>query len=192
MKTIMNNIMKILKKQTLVFITLVALSVSFIVTDTARAQVPGSIFSVTALGGAQTSSLSGVGDIGFGTNDFFAVRGSFMTFFLEYRHVDWGKSNDYVRENGILAGADFSLFHIMASGAVGFGATTAQGPSIPNSISTNLSSYSSLAYDAQLQYQFEIVPEVLSLGIGVNYIGESNGTAPITGWGGIASVSFGL
>jgi hypothetical protein len=160
--------------------------------DQARAQVPGAVISATAIGGGQTSSLSGVGSVGFGTNDFFAVRGSFMTFFLEYRHVDWGKSNDFVRENGILGGADFTLFHIMVSGAIGFGASTAQGPSIPNSISTNLSSYSSLAYDAQAQYQFEIVPEVLSLGIGVNYIGESNGVAPITGWGGIASLNFGL
>jgi len=115
-----------------------------------------------------------------------------MTFFLEYRHVDWGKDNAFVRENGILGGGDFTLFHIMVSGAVGFGATTSQPPSIPNSIPTNLSSYSSLAYDAQAQYQFEIVPEVLTLGIGVNYIGESNGVAPITGWGGIASVSVGL
>jgi hypothetical protein len=177
------------------FLSIIAISglcLSLTFSDSARAQVPGSIVSVTAIGGGQTSSLAGVGSIGFGTNDFLAVRGSFMTFFLEYRHVDWGKSNDFVRENGILAGADFSLFHIMVSGAVGFGATTAQGPSIPNSVPTNLSSYSSLAYDAQAQYQFEIVPEVLALGIGVNYIGESNGVAPITGWGGIASVSVGL
>ncbi len=158
----------------------------------AQAQVPGSVISVSAIGGGQTSSLSGVGSVGFGTNDFFAVRGSFMTFFVEYRHVDWGKSNAFVRENGILGGGDFTLFHIMVSGAVGFGATTSQPPAIPTSISTNLSSYSSLAYDAQAQYQIEIVPEVLSLGIGVNYIGESNGVAPITGWGGIASLSMGL
>ncbi len=173
-------------------IAILGLCLSITFSDTARAQVPGSVFSVSAIGGGQTSSLTGIGDVGFGTNDFFAVRGSFMTFFLEYRHVDWGKSDAFVRENGILGGGDFTLFHVMVSAAVGFGATTSQPPTIPNAISTSISSYSSLAYDAQAQYQFEIVPEVLTLGIGVNYIGESNGVAPITGWGGIATVNVGL
>ncbi len=182
--------MKKLLVLTLFFFLTLSITSSFI--DEAYAQVPGAVISATAIGGGQTSSLSGVGSVGFGTNDFFAVRGSFMTFFLEYRHVDWGKSNAFVRENGILGGGDFTLFHIMVSGAVGFGATTSQPPSIPTSISTNISSYNSLAYDAQAQYQFEIVPEMLSLGIGVNYIGESNGVAPITGWGGIATLNFGL
>ncbi len=172
-------------------IAVLGLSLSLTMSDVARAQVPGSIFSVSALGGIQTSSLTGIGSGGISSGDFFAVRGSFTSLFLEVRHVDWGQSNANVRENGVLVGGDATLFHVMISGAVGFGASTTQGPTFA-APSTSLSSYNSFAYDAQAQYQFEIVPGAVSIGVGINYVGESNSQAPITGWGLIGSVSVGL
>jgi hypothetical protein len=176
------------------FLSLVAIGVlllSLACSDPARAQVPGSIFSISALGGAQTSSLTGIGSGGLGSGDFFALRGLFTSLFLELRHVDWGSGNSAVRENGVLAGADFSLFHVMLSGAIGFGASTAQGLSL-SAPSTNISNYNSFDYDAQAQYQFEIVAGAVTLGVGINYVGESNNVAPISGWGLIGSVSVGL
>jgi hypothetical protein len=180
------------KKLFLSVIAIGVLSLSFACSDSARAQVPGSIFSVSALGGAQTSSLSGIGSGGLGSGDFFALRGSFTSLFLELRHVDWGSGNAAVHENGVLVGGDASLFHILVSGAVGFGASTSQGPVSALSPSTNISSYNSFDYDAQAQYQFEIVAGAVTLGVGINYVGESNSVAPISGWGLIGSVSVGL
>ena len=174
----------------LILYTLIS-TFGLLMSDSARAQVPGSIFSISALGGVQSSSLTGIGSGGVGSGDFFAVRGSFTSLFLEVRHVDWGKSNANVRENGVLAGADFSLFHVMLSGAVGFGASTTQGPTF-SAPSTNIANYNSFAYDAQAMYQFEIVAGAITLGVGINYVGESNNVAPITGWGLIGSVSVGL
>jgi hypothetical protein len=172
-------------------IAVLGLCLSLTISDVARSQVPGSIFSVSALGGLQTSSLTGIGSGGVGSGDFFAVRGSFTSLFLELRHVDWGSGNSAVHENGVLVGGDASLFHVMISGAVGFGASTAQGLTL-SAPSTNISNYNSFDYDAQAMYQFEIVAGSVTLGIGLNYVGESNSVAPITGWGAIAMVGVGL
>src|SRR5271166_787788 len=174
------------------FISLAAIAgllSTLIISDSARAQEPGSVLGVSALFGAQSSSQTDIG-----TGYYYAVRGTFTSLFAEYRHVDWlGSGNGAaIHENGILAGMDFTLFHVMLSGAVGFGASTSQGPTIPNSISTKLSSYDSFDYDAQAQYQIDIVKGSIELGIGLNYVGESNSVAPITGWGAVASLSFGL
>lgn len=176
-----------MKKLLILPIAVFGIFLSVTLADTARAQVPGSIISVSGMFGAQSSSQTGVG-----TGYYYAVRGSFTTLFAEVRHVDWGSTGAYVRENGVLAGVDFSLFHIMLSGAVGFGASTNQGPASAANVSTNISSYSSLDYEAQAQYQFEIVAGAVTLGVGVNFVGEANNVAPITGLGGVASVSVGL
>jgi hypothetical protein len=79
----------------------------------------------------------------------------------------------------------------MISGAVGFGASTAQGLTL-SAPSTNISNYNSFDYDAQAMYQFDIVAGAVTLGVGLNYVGESNSVAPISGWGAIAMVGVGL
>jgi hypothetical protein len=152
-----------------------------------RAQVPGSIVSAGALGGAQSSSINGIG-----SGDYYSVRGSFTNLFGELRHADWGNSSASIHENGILAGADVSLFHIMVAGAVGVGHTDYQAPSPISGTTVPTVGLTSLLYEAQAMYQFEIVAGVITAGIGADYIGESNSAENITGWGGVASISVGL
>ncbi len=166
-----------------------------------RAQVAGSIVSISALGGAQTSSLAGVT-----SGDYFSVRGSFTNLFAELRHADWGNSTASIHENGILAGADLSLFHIMVSAAVGVGSSKYQAPPYQyqpppvNGVSTlplftktpPSVTLTSFLYEAQAQYQFDIVAGLITISIGPNFIGETNSAEKEAGIGGVASVAVGL
>lgn len=160
--------------------------------STASAQVPGAIISAGALGGYQSTSRADMG-----SGDYYSIRGSFTSLFAELRHTDWGNASNGIHENGLLAGADISLLHIMFSGAVGIGSCKYQAASVggsetgPELIPPPVS-YNSLIYEAQAMYQFDIVAGMITAGIGVNYTAESNNTAPISGWGGVASVSVGL
>ena len=164
-----------------------SLFLCFILSGTsAQAQVPGSILSVALLGGVQKSNLDGVGG---GT--FLAIRGSFSNFFAEIRHSSWGNNNSYVHESGILAGADFAVWHLMISGAVGVGTSTYQSPAVLGTLPPTID-YRGLIFDAQALYQIEIVTGVATIGIGVNYVGELNTVAPISGIGAVAVVSLGI
>src|ERR1051325_733870 len=63
----------------------------------ANAQIPGDLLSAGALGGAQSSSVDGIG-----LGSYFALRGSFADFFGEMRHVSWGGESAYIHETGYL------------------------------------------------------------------------------------------
>ena len=159
---------------------------TFSIAPEAHAQIPGAILSAGALGGIQSSNVNGIG-----AGNFYAVRGSFANFFGELRHANWGGSNAYINDNGILGGMDFSLFGLMLSGAVGAGSATYQAPIVANN-SPAPQSYTSFLYEAQAMYQFHIVGDFITAGLGVNYIGEANSVQPIAGWGGVASLNIGL
>jgi hypothetical protein len=175
-------------KKRLIFSLIVAGSLLFSLTgtDSARAQVPGAIISAGALGGFQSSNVSGVG-----AGNFYAIRGAFSGFFGEMRHANWGGSDAYINDNGFLGGMDFSLFSLMLSGAVGAGSTTYQAPAVLGVVPA-AQTYTSFLYEAQAMYQFNIVSGFITAGIGVDYIGEANSVAPIAGWGGVASINIGL
>ena len=179
--------MKILRQATFFFLfALGLLSFELLSSSGARAQVPGAIISVGALGGFQNSSQTGIG-----SGTYLALRGSFSSLFGEIRHASWGDNTAYIHENGILGGMDFSIWHLMVIGAVGVGQSTYQAP-MAGEITPPEASYTSLLYEAQAMYQFEIISGMMTLGVGVNYLGESNSIAPITGWGGVASLNIGL
>src|SRR5947209_15809620 len=89
----------------------------------ASAQIPGDLVSAGALGGAQTSSVDGIG-----MGSYFALRGSFADFFGEMRSVSWGGDNAYIHETGYLGGMDVSVLGLMISGAVGLGSSSYQAP----------------------------------------------------------------
>ena len=180
--------MKILRQATFFFLfALGLLSFELLSSSDAHAQVPGAIISVGALGGFQNSSQTGVG-----SGSYLALRGSFSSLFGEIRHVSWGDNSSYIHENGILGGMDFSIWHLMVMGAVGVGQSTYQAPMVGEITPPVTPSYTSLLYEAQAMYQFEIISGIMTVGVGVNYLGESNSTAPITGWGGVASLNIGL
>ncbi|HWF44937.1 MAG TPA: hypothetical protein VG537_09875, partial [Candidatus Kapabacteria bacterium] len=111
--------------------------------------------------------------------------------FGEIRHASWGDNSAYIHENGILAGTDFSIWHLMFAGAVGVGQSQYQAPT-SFGITPAVQSYSSFIYEAQAMYQLNIISGMMTLGVGVNYIGESNSIAPINGWGGVAALNIGL
>ena len=152
----------------------------------AEAQVPGAIISGGALGGFQASNLAGVG-----SGLYLALRGSFSNFFGEVRRTSWGNADAYVHEDGVLAGADFSVWHLMVSGGIGLGSATYQAPAVSGVIAAP-QSYTSFLYEAQGMYQFDIVTGIITAGVGVNYVGESNSVAPISGFGGVAEISIGI
>jgi hypothetical protein len=154
--------------------------------STAHAQIPGAILSAGALGGIQSSNVEGIG-----SGTYYALRGGFGTFFGEVRRTDWGNSSAYIRDNGILAGMDMSLLGLMISGAVGVGSADYQAPTA-NGITPGVQTSTSFLYEAQAMYQFDIVRDFIRAGAGVNYLGESNGVQPITGWGAVAGISIGL
>jgi len=169
------------------FIAFFTIFLSIASVSVTSAQEPGSIISVGALGGMQGSSLTGIK-----SGQYYSLRGSFLNFFGELRHDDWGNSSSYVRDNGILGGIDFSLFHIMVAGAVGFGQSSYQAVTAVGGITPGVQSYSTFIYEGQAMYQFDIISGFMTAGIGVNYVAESNNIAPITGLGGVAMLSIGL
>ncbi len=152
----------------------------------ADAQVPGAIISGGALGGFQSSNVNGIG-----AGNFYAVRGSFASFFGELRHANWGGSDAYINDNGILGGMDFSLFGLTLAGGVGVGSATYQQAAIAG-IPPSSQTYTSFLYEAQAMYPIHIVGDFITAGIGVDYLGESNSVQPIAGWGGVASLNIGL
>src|SRR5438105_1389992 len=151
---------------------------------TAQAQIPGAILSAGALGGVQTSNVDGIGG---GT--YYALRGAFGTFFGEVRHTNWGNDNAYIRDNGILGGMDVSLLGLMLTGAIGLGSADYQAPAV-NGIQPGLQTSTSFLYEAQAMYQFNIISGMMTAGVGVNYLGESNGGQPISGWGAVAGIKL--
>ena len=155
-------------------------------TKSAEAQVPGAILSAGALGGFQSSNVDGIG-----AGNFYAVRGSFANFFGEMRHANWGGSNAFINDNGILGGMDFSLFGLMLAGGVGAGSATYQ-PAPIQGIAQAQQTYTSFLYEGQAMYQFHIVGDFITAGLGVDYLGEANSVQPIAGWGGVASLNIGL
>ena len=155
-------------------------------TTSASAQIPGAIISAGGLAGLQGSSQSGIGG-----GSYLAARGSFSSLFGEIREANWGNSSAYIHETGILGGTDFSIWHLMFAGAVGVGQSAYQAPAV-SGIMPAVQNYTSFIYEAQAMYQFDIISGMMSLGVGVNYIGESNSVAPISGWGGVASLNIGL
>jgi hypothetical protein len=176
-------------KQT-IWASLIFLSV-FGITEQASAQIPGAILSAGVLGGVQTSSINGMAG-----GNYWAVRGSFSSLFGELRYATWGDGTTYVHESGFLAGMDMALWHIMVSGAVGLGSSTYQAPPVLGQTLPTIS-YTSFLYEAQAIYQFEIISGILTAGIGVNYLGESNigsavGIPSISGVGGVAMISIGI
>lgn len=156
-----------------------------------RAQIPGALVSAGALGGAQGSSVDGISG-----GSYFALRGGFSGFFGEMRSVSWGSdASSYIHETGYLGGMDFSLLHLMLSGAVGLGSSAYQAP-VSGGITPGVQNYSSFLYEAQAMYQFNIVSGMVTAGAGVNYVGEaplgSTSAPPINGWGGVVGVNIGL
>ena len=179
--------MRILHRAIFFFlVTFGLLSIELLSLSAARAQIPGAILSIGGLGGVQGSSQTGIG-----SGTYFALRGSFSSLFGELRHASWGDNSAYIHDNGILAGTDFAIWHLMLAGAVGVGQTKYQAPAVPG-FTPPEASYTSFLYEAQAMYQFEIISGMLTVGIGVNYLGESNSIAPISGWGGVASINLGL
>ena len=77
-------------KKHLLFSLLIAgsLFLSLTAARTAQAQIPGAFLSAGALGGIQSSNVPGIG-----AGNFYAVRGSFASFFGEMRHANWGGSD---------------------------------------------------------------------------------------------------
>jgi len=165
------------------FIAALSLLSNFPVVSTAMAQEPGSIISASVLGGLQGSTLNGIK-----SGEYYSIRGSFLNFFAELRHDEWDGTGTYVRDNGFVGGIDFSLFHIMVSAGIGLGQSNYQSPLE----GTSAQSYSTFIYEGQAMYTFEIVAGLLTAGIGVNYVAESNNIAPISGWGGVAMLSLGF
>jgi|ERR1017187_894510 hypothetical protein len=165
------------------------LNIAFV--TTAPAQESGSIISGSVLAGIQESSLTGIK-----LGQYYSLRGSFLNLFGELRHDYWGNSSSYVSDNGIVAGADFSLFHIMVAGGIGIGRSSYQAPAYQVSavltVTPPVLTYSTFIYEAQAMYQFDIVAGLLTAGVGVNYVAESNTIAPIYGWGGVAMLSLGF
>lgn len=156
-----------------------------------EAQIPGAIVSAGVLGGLQTSSINGMAG-----GNYWALRGSFSSLFAELRYATWGDGNTYVHESGFLAGMDMALWHIMVSGAVGLGSSTYQAPSV-SGLTPPTINYTSFLYEAQAIYQFEIISGILTAGVGVNYLGESNigsaiGIPSVNGIGGVAMISIGI
>jgi hypothetical protein len=168
------------------FIGVSSLLLSMASVSTLRAQESGSIISLAALGGVQESSLTGIK-----SGQYYSVRGSLFNFFAELRHDEWGNSASYVRDNGIVGGIDFSLFHIMVSAGIGLGQSDYQ-PSSVYGVAPPVLSYSTFIYEGQAMYTFEIIGGILTAGVGLNYVAESNDIAPIYGWGGVAMLSVGL
>lgn len=157
-------------------IAVLILLMNFAVISPLLAQEPGSIISIGALGGVQESSLTGIK-----SGEYYSVRGSFLNFFGELRHDEWGNSASYVRDNGIVGGVDFSMFHIMLSGGIGVGRSSYQAPTV-FTITPPVLNYSTFIYEGQAMYQFDIVAGLLTAGIGLNYVAETNNIAEITGW----------
>jgi hypothetical protein len=154
--------------------------------NTAQAQIPGALLSAGALGGIQSSNVDGIG-----TGTYYSLRGGFGSFFGEARHADWGNSSAYIHDNGILAGMDMSLLGLMISGAIGVGSADYKAPAV-NGIQQGVQTSTSFLYEAQAMYQFNIISGMMTAGVGVNYIGESNGVQPINGWGAVAGINIGL
>lgn len=157
----------------------------------ASAQIPGDLVSAGALGGAQSSSVDGIG-----MGSYLALRGSFADFFGEMRTVSWGNDNAFIHETGYLGGMDFSLLGLMLSGGIGLGSSSYQAPMAAGATTKPaVSNYTSFLYEAQAMYQFKIIGDFLSAGAGVNYIGETaigGGAPPINGVGAVLSVNVGL
>jgi hypothetical protein len=169
---------------------LLALS-SITLPTTANAQIPGDLLSAGALGGAQSSSVSGIG-----LGSYFALRGSFADYFGEFRTVSWGGNDAYIHETGYLGGMDVSLLGLMLSGGIGIGSSSYQAPTATGATAApGVSNYTSFLYEAQAMYQFDLIGSFVKAGAGVNYVGETaigGGAPPINGVGAVVSINVGL
>jgi hypothetical protein len=177
--------------QSLLSVALVAV-LSFGYSHQVAAQIPGDLLSAGVIGGAQSSSVDGIG-----MGSYFALRGGFSGFFGEMRMVNWGSDNSaYIHETGYLGGMDFSLLGLMLSGGVGLGSSSYQAPlTAGQTVASPVQNYTSFLYEAQAMYQFKIISDIVTAGAGVNYVGEtaiSGGVPPMNGWGAVASINIGL